>query len=280
MDAALRELAIRQSDLVTAWQLRAAGWSRKKIEHHTSAHGWHAVHRGVYALTQAQLTRRQQWIAAVLTAPGTVLSHASAGDCYGFRPFRGTYETVTRPGSGGPRRFGGVLICRSTTLIPNTTVREGIAITTAERAVIDLVPNLDQKATARMVREAIRLEHTTALRLAAALAAHPTYPGAKYLSELAARYASLPIGRTRADSEALALDLLQEAGIEIPKVNYRIDREEADLVWLGPRVIVEIDGPQFHRFRDEDLRKQSLWEKADSSCTASRAMTYTTAPPP
>src|SRR5437764_14469970 len=69
MDAALRELAIRQSDLVAAWQLRAAGWSRKKIEHHTSAHAWHAVHRGVYALTQAQLTRRQQWIAAVLTAP-------------------------------------------------------------------------------------------------------------------------------------------------------------------------------------------------------------------
>jgi very-short-patch-repair endonuclease len=45
-------------------------------------------------------------------------------------------------------------------------------------------------------------------------------------------------------------------------VNVRIAGEEADLVWFSRRVIVEIDGPQYHRFREEDARKQALWEGA------------------
>ncbi len=262
MDDVLREFATRQSDLVAAWQLRGEGWTVKRIRHQAGARGWRRVHQGVYALTQGPLTRRQQWIAAVLTAPNTVLSHASAGDCFGFRPFKGTYETVTRPGSGGPRRFGGVLVFRSKTLTAHTTVRDGIAITTPERTIINLCPDLDAKERARAIRDAIRLKCTTALSLAASLSAHPNKPGGKHLRELAARYASLPIDLTRADSEAIALDLLQQAGIELPKVNHRIAREEADLVWLKQRVIVEIDGPQFHQFRDEDLRKQAAWESA------------------
>jgi very-short-patch-repair endonuclease len=45
-------------------------------------------------------------------------------------------------------------------------------------------------------------------------------------------------------------------------VNVRIAGEEADLVWPERRLIIEIDGPDFHQFRDEDMRKQGLWEKA------------------
>src|SRR5205807_6831460 len=105
MNVRLQELATRQADLVAAWQLREGGWTWRKIQHHVDSEGWRAIHRGVYALTVAPLTRRQNWIAATLTAPNTVLSHASAGDCWGFRPFNVIYETVTRPGHGGPRRF-------------------------------------------------------------------------------------------------------------------------------------------------------------------------------
>ena len=42
---------------------------------------------------------------------------------------------------------------------------------------------------------------------------------------------------------------------------FEIGGEEADLVWLEARVIIEIDGPQFHRFRDEDARKAAIWRK-------------------
>ena len=39
-------------------------------------------------------------------------------------------------------------------------------------------------------------------------------------------------------------------------------REEADLAWPDLKRIIEIDGPQYHRFPEEDARKQGIWERA------------------
>jgi Protein of unknown function (DUF559) len=262
MAVGLRELAAQQADVVAAWQLLAAGWTRRKIDHWVSARGWRIVHPGVYALTSAPLTRRQLWIAATLTAPHTVLSHASAGACWGFRPFDGRFETVTRPGSGSRRRLGGVLVFRSGTLDGDTTWHEGIAITTAERTLIDLACQLPDKGTRRTYREALRLKTTTEHRLLLTLDRHRGRPGTRLLRELATRYARVPYGRTRSDPEGRALELLQDAGVEPPRVNTRIAGEEADLSWPKRKLIIEIDGPQYHQFPEEDARKQQLWEEA------------------
>ena len=81
------------------------------------------------------------------------------------------------------------------------------------------------------------------------------------LAVLAKRYAVIPYHRTRSDAEALALEVLYDAGVPLPHVNIEIGGEEADLVWLEARVIIEIDGPQFHRFRDEDARKAGISRK-------------------
>src|SRR4051812_1677994 len=121
MHVRLLELAARQADIVAGWQLEAAGATRWVIDHRLEHHGWRVVHPGVYALTRAPLTRRQLWIAATLTTPDSVLSHASGGALYGFRSFEGAFETITRPGNGGRRRLGGVLVCHSTTLADDTT---------------------------------------------------------------------------------------------------------------------------------------------------------------
>ncbi len=96
-----------QEDLVAAWQLRAAGWSRDRVHHWSSKEAWRRIHDGVWALGQAPLTQRQRWIAAVLTAPGTHLAGRSACWCHGFIEWTGGYETVVRAGSGGRRRYPG-----------------------------------------------------------------------------------------------------------------------------------------------------------------------------
>jgi very-short-patch-repair endonuclease len=80
------------------------------------------------------------------------------------------------------------------------------------------------------------------------------------LTQLVRRYATIPYQRTRSDAEALGLELLHDAGFEPPRVNFTIAGEEADLCWPARRLIVEIDGPQFHRFPDEDACKQRAWE--------------------
>ncbi len=45
-------------------------------------------------------------------------------------------------------------------------------------------------------------------------------------------------------------------------MNIKIAGEEADLVWIDRRLIIEIDGPQYHQFRAEDERKEALWRDA------------------
>jgi hypothetical protein len=262
VDVALVQLAQRQEDLVARWQLLAAGWTPGKLEHHITANAWRVIHTGVYALTQAALTQRQRWIAATLTAPGTFLSHASAAACWQFRPFEGAFEVVTRQGNGGPRRVGALLVCRSSVLLEDVTTHEGISITTAERTLLDLSPSIGTASTRRAFREALRLKCTSTRAIEETAARHRHRKGASLLGDLARHYAILPYHRARSDAESRGLEVVHDAGKAVPEVNIDVAGEEADFVWRDRRVIVEIDGPQFHLFPDEDLRKQRVWERA------------------
>lgn len=229
------------------------------VQHGAQRGRWRRIHQGVYALSQAPLTRRQRWVAAVLTAPGTVLSHHSAGDCLEFRPWDEGYETVTRPGSGGPKRMGALLVARSTTLEGHVTRKDGIPVVTAARALVDLAPNLERHQLGRCFRESIRLKTTTANDISRILAGQR---GTRVLVDWCDRYATIPYHRCRSDAESRALEVLHDAGILAPKVNVRVAGREADLVWRPRRLIIEIDGPQWHLFAEEDAIKQAKWEKA------------------
>ncbi len=182
MDVRVRELAAGQDDLVAAWQLTAVGLSRKAIAHAIGKWGWRPVHPGVYAIGSAPLTRRQRWIAATLTTPDSVLSYASAAACWGIRRFDGSYEIVTRPGSGGRRRLGGLLVLRSQTLDGDTTTCDGVAITSAARTLIDLAPSVTERDLARAFREALRLKTTTTQQLFSTLERHGRRRGTRSLA--------------------------------------------------------------------------------------------------
>src|SRR5436309_6906513 len=165
MDPHLRSLAAGQADVVAAWQLLQRGWSRKKIEHYIQSRGWRPLHDGVYLLTSSAPDRRQLWFAATLTTPDSVLSHGSAGACHGFYRFERGYEVVTRPGRGGRRKHGSLLVFRSRMLDGNVIRHTGIPITTAAKTLIDLAPGLDDKRLGRAFRESIRLKCTSAHRV-------------------------------------------------------------------------------------------------------------------
>jgi very-short-patch-repair endonuclease len=238
------------------------GWTDRAIEHRVRTGQWRVVHPGVYALAHAPLTDRQLWFAATLTAPGTFLSHASAGACWGFRPRHAGPQTVIRPGSGGAKRLGGIVVYRSKVLDGDTGRLEGIPITTAARTLIDLAPRLSPRAVSKAVREALRLKATTTREIVATLARHRGRRGTRLLWDLTDRYSSLPYSETRSDAEARALEVLADAGLQPDKINRRIAGAEADLIWHSAKRIVEIDGPQYHQFKEEDVRKQALWEAA------------------
>jgi uncharacterized protein DUF559 len=259
MDVRLWELAAGQRDLVAAWQLRGFGWTPRMIAQHRMYDGWTVVHPGVYALTYAPLTREQRRMAATLTAPNSFLCRFSAGAHYGIWSFNAGYETIVRPGNRGRHRSAGVLVRYSQTLHDDVGIHDGIPITSPERTLIDLATHADP---ARALREARRLKLTTPYLLAVSLEKHRGRRGTKKLAELNDRYSGLPYSRCRSNAEARALEVLHDAGVGAPRVNERFVREEADLTWPDRRLIIEIDGPQFHQISAEDTRKQAIWENA------------------
>ncbi len=151
---------------------------------------------------------------------------------------------------------------RSTALERDTTRYMGLPITTAARVLVDLAPGLNEKRIRRAFRESIRLRRTTTARVRETAERHRGWPGAQRLAALASRYGAIPYARTRSDAEGLAFELLHDAGRPAPLANVKVGGEEGDLVWRDHHLIVELDGPQFHRFRDEDARKAAAWRKA------------------
>jgi very-short-patch-repair endonuclease len=46
----------------------------------------------------------------------------------------------------------------------------------------------------------------------------------------------------------------------MPLVNVKFHGPRPDFHWPGPRLIIEIDGEQFHQFPDVDAGYQATWE--------------------
>ena len=261
-DVRLIELAGRQYNRVSRSQLLHLGYSESAIEHRLRIGRLVIDEQGVFAVAPIIDDERARWMGATLTDPETFLSHVSGAAAYGYWTMPRDFETVTRAGNGGPVRHGGVLAFRSQTLAGETTMLGPIPITTPERTLVDLAAHVSQKALARALREAIRLDTTTLESVVDAIGRHRGRRGIARLARSAALYAGLPLARARSGAEVRALVLLREAGYELPALNRRIAGEEADLIWSRHRLIVELDGGPFHLDVGEDARKQHAWEDA------------------
>jgi hypothetical protein len=263
-DVRVERLAGAQFNRVSRAQLLELGLSVEAIAHRVASGRLVIVEQGVFALPPVlEHDNWGRWMGATLTAPGTVLSEDSAGVAWAFSSRERPLVTVTRCGSGGPRRHGGVLAFRSSTLGADCTTLRGIPITTVQRTLLDLAARRSERAVARMLREAVRMELTTVEATADCCGRHRGRRGSRRLLAALARYKGLPIERARSGAEVRALEVLREAGYELPRLNVRISGEEADLSWARQRVVIEVDGGPFHCDVGEDARKQARWERAE-----------------
>ncbi len=79
VDGRIGRLAGRQLGVVARAQLLALGVSARQVERRVAQGRLVAVHRGVYAVGHAHLTREGGWMAALLAAgPAAALSHRTA----------------------------------------------------------------------------------------------------------------------------------------------------------------------------------------------------------
>jgi hypothetical protein len=262
-DAQIAELAAAQFNRISRAQLLDLGLSLTAIEHRVSAGRLVIVEQGVFAVSPVLEDHAWgKWMGATLTAAGSVLSHQSAAAAWGFWSLQRQFESVTRPGNGGPRRHGGVIAFRSSTLDGDVTSERGVPITSVTRTLLELARMIGDRALARAVREAVRLDRVSLNSLGNALGRYRGRRGSRRLAITVARYAGLPLERARSGAEIRALEVLSAAGRPLPKLNVRIAGEEADLCWAPERLVIEIDGRPFHLDVGEDARKEAAWKEA------------------
>jgi very-short-patch-repair endonuclease len=121
------------------------------------------------------------------------------------------------------------------------TRRHGIPVTSVTRTLLDVATVANARQLARIVDEADRagwldrealLERSHGRKGAKALRAVIANPSARW---------------TRSELEARFLRLCRTHQIPAPIVNTKVEGFEVDCLWPGARLIVELDGYEYHR---------------------------------
>jgi len=232
----LVELTRRQRGVVSASQLRDLGLGPNALERRVRQ-GWlRRVHRGVYAVGHAPLTFTGRCWAARLATDG-VLSHRTAAALWDLLPPPSGALDVTTP--RGAETRAGIRVHRSRTAL-DVEERDGLAVTTVDRTLVDLADLLTPHRLERVVHRAeeLRLLDASALRA----------PGrrTRHLRSALATLATADPDVTRSELEERFLALVAEHGLPRPRANARLHGHEVDFLWPAQRLVVETDGAAAH----------------------------------
>jgi hypothetical protein len=228
-------------------QLETLGAGRGAIAHRLSIGRLHQIYRGVYAVGHTCLNREANWMAAVLACgTGSLLSHRSAAALWGVRQTARSSIDVLAPGKWR-KGAAGIEVHTTRRIHPDDRARVGnIPVTSLARTLVDLTPLLTRPQLARAVEEAERLQ---LLDVRQVVAACDRRPGISKRPLLALLHEATEPQFTRSELERRFLDLCANADIPTPSLNAWIEGYEVDALWRDDRLIVELDGHEFHRTR-------------------------------
>lgn len=250
-DHAIAEIARGQHGLVTAGQLAALGLGGRGVRHRVASGRLHRLHPGVFAVGHVSVTQQARWLAAVLAGgEGAVLSHLSAAALWRLRPapLGAAVHVVVPRGRGA--RLTTVVVHRPRALdAADRTRRDGIAVTTVARTLVDLAGPLTGDELSRVVSEAEVSKLLDVAQVEDALARAPLSRGAARLRALVAE----PVARTRSEMERRFLAFCRRRGLPRPETNQLLElpsfRLEVDALWRPQRLAVELDSTTFHLTR-------------------------------
>ena len=184
--------------------------------------------------------------AALACGRRAVLSHRSAAALWDIAPSTSPSIDITVP--RGRSGHQGIRLHQARRLPgPERVIHDAIPVTTVARTLFDLAEVVD---TARLERAFEGAERRDLLDLVAIEAVCRRNPGRRALRPLAVLLPSLtPAPFTRSDLEGDFLDFCVRAGLPRPEANVLVAGFEVDAVWRDRRLIVELDGFEFHRTR-------------------------------
>ena len=254
LDRRISELACRQHLVVALRQLVALGLSASAVRGRVAAGRLHAVHRAVVAIVPPPaLAPHGRIMAAVLACrAGSAASFRAAALLMELRSARRRWIDVTTPGSHGRDR-GQIRVHSGMTLAPgDVTTVDGVPCTTFARTLLDLAEDADERELERAVD---RAEQRRIFDLAAIDDVLDRANGRRGAARLRALLAGHRVAApTRNDLEEAFLRIARGIGRAPDGVNHWIafaegGGAEADFIWLGERLVVEVDGRDVHTTR-------------------------------
>jgi very-short-patch-repair endonuclease len=242
----------RQAGMVSAAQLRLAGFGPNAVQRRDRQRHWRRVHRGVYTPGGAPITFRGRLWAAHL-ATGGVVSHRSAAALWDLLPVPGGPVDVIAKGDDAK----GIRVhrLRSFDRARDAVLHDALPLTSPMRTIYDLAPSTTDHRVERLCH---RAEYLGILDVRALQALPPRRRLQKALDSLADTGPQL----TRSELEELFLEIVAEAGLPRPRVNTVVAGYEIDFLWPDLRLAVEVDGAAAHlnaaAFEADRLRDANL----------------------
>lgn len=237
-------LAAKQHGIITRQQLLRLGLGERAIYHRCRAGRLFRVHLGVYAVGRPPTTPLERAHAALLACgPHAALSHSSALYLWGFES---RWQLPIHVTCSDQRRRPTIVTHR----VPGLTradirYQHGIRVTSPARTFLDCAPDLPDKRLARMAADARRSGHLRHAQLLDVLARFPTHPGCRRMRTTLEGLGS----PTRSEFEDAFIEVCTTFGLPTPLVNVRLAGLEVDAFFPAERLIVELDGWDFHRDR-------------------------------
>jgi very-short-patch-repair endonuclease len=252
----LSALAGRQFGLVTYEQLVALGFSRAEIQSLVKRGLLHRLHHNVFAFGHPRIVSHARLLAAHLTCgPDSFLSHRTAAAVWDLRPVNVRRIEVTLPGTYAPERPG-LIVHRSLAVTDDEVrTRNGLRVSSVARLIVESAQTETVKGLSDLITEAVRRRHLDLAALERTMERHAGRPGMPKLREAHRGYEPRP--RRKSGLERAFDELIKDSGIPEPQRNVFIDGWEVDCYWPESKLVVELDGRDYHSSL-RDMEKDKL----------------------
>jgi very-short-patch-repair endonuclease len=246
-DLLIQRLGAGNNRVVTRRMLEAAGIGTNAITSRVSSGRLFRHHHGVYLLDPPANASRVTLLTAAVDAcgPGAVLSHQSAAELWELLPAQaGLIEVTVVTRCSGDRPS--VRRHRVSMLSPaDVRIRHRVRVTSPARTVLD---NARHPLLEELIATALDRGLVTERQIEEAIDRCPTRRGARRVQGILNQRGGPRL--TRSWGERRLLSLIREAGLPVPLTNRLLRGFNVDALWPDLKLVVEVDGYEFHGDRD------------------------------
>jgi very-short-patch-repair endonuclease len=245
-DWVIGRVAGPQRTMASAEQLYARGVSKRAIEYRVAAGRMRVVFRGVYSFGCGELPPLAREQGALLACgERAFLSHHTAVAFWGMLPALPTEVEVSVVGRRCESRKG--IHVHQIKKISRREVRheQGLWVSSPARAVLEIAATATAQQLAAAIDQGLARKLFTPRELDEVLERNRPCRGAARLAQILGDPTATAVSRSKREKRLLRL--IRDAGLPMPETNVPFGRFELDFFWPRERLVVEVDGYNFHR---------------------------------